>query len=271
MRVRIISSLILSPLFLIIVFLGGISLKIGVIFASLVGMYEFYKAFSKKINHIHIIGFFFALVYIIFIEKIIQRNLLNAFSSLFMIILLMYSVVFYKHDNIKEVIITFFGFYYVCFLISHIYLIRNFEYGTFFVWLPFISAWGCDTGAYFTGMSIGKHKLTPVLSPKKTIEGSIGGILSATLLSLIFAFVVKGNFNNNSNIILIFVLSGFVGSIVSQIGDLAASAVKRYMNIKDFGHIIPGHGGILDRFDSVLFTAPIVYYFIIFLANYNFG
>ena len=109
-----------------------------------------------------------------------------------------------------------------------------------------------DTCAYFAGYAFGKHKLIPKVSPKKTIEGSIGGILGSTLICLAFGYY----FNIDLKVIVIL---GFLGSIVAQVGDLFASSVKRYVGIKDYGKLIPGHGGILDRFDSVILVAPFVY------------
>ena len=118
--------------------------------------------------------------------------------------------------------------------------------------LIFICSWGCDTCAYAVGMLIGKHKMAPILSPKKSIEGGIGGIVGAALLGAIYGMIFDLDIRGC-------VILCAAGGAVSQIGDLAASAIKRNHNIKDYGHLIPGHGGILDRFDSVIFTAPIIY------------
>ncbi|HSH36827.1 phosphatidate cytidylyltransferase, partial [Schnuerera sp.] len=122
----------------------------------------------------------------------------------------------------------------------------------------FIIAWGTDTFAYLTGSLFGKNKLCPKLSPKKTVEGSIGGIIGSIILTLIFV-KYYGLFP-----IWKFFLLAFLGSIIAQLGDLNASKIKRVTGIKDYGFIMPGHGGILDRFDSILFTAPFVYYFVNF-------
>jgi phosphatidate cytidylyltransferase len=132
------------------------------------------------------------------------------------------------------------------------------EYGIL-VWHIFLTAFGTDIMAYFTGYAIGKHKLCPKISPKKTIEGSIGGILGSVLLCGLFGyFVIPG-------LLLHCIIIGVLGGVVSQFGDLTASIFKRKMGIKDYGNLIPGHGGILDRFDSVLFTAPMVYYYIMLI------
>ena len=269
MLVRIISSVILLPVLIAVVFLGGIWLKIGILAASLIGMHEFYKAFSIDKKPVAYIGYIFAVIYILFINTIInENNIFNIFVSVFILVFLIYTLVFHNHTNITESFVGFFGYFYVCFLISHIYLIREYSYGIYFVWLSFICAWGCDTGAYFTGVAIGKHKLIPTLSPKKTIEGSIGGIVTAMVIGFIYGTVMDSYFVlEHVNTILLCVLTGAIGSVLAQIGDLAASAMKRYTGIKDFGNLIPGHGGIIDRFDSVLLTAPVVYYLMLFLIN----
>ena len=127
------------------------------------------------------------------------------------------------------------------------------------VWLIFLSSWGCDTCAYCVGMLIGKHKMAPKLSPKKSVEGGVGGVLGAALLGVLFALAMNHWGGEDVNALHYAVICG-VGGIISQVGDLAASAIKRNHDIKDYGRLIPGHGGILDRFDSVIFTAPVIYY-----------
>ena len=132
--------------------------------------------------------------------------------------------------------------------------------GHFHVWLIFLCSWGCDTCAYCVGMLIGKHKMAPVLSPKKSVEGAVGGVAGAVLLGILFAAATKGPLLEYT------VERCVVGALISMVGDLAASAVKRNMGIKDYGKLIPGHGGILDRFDSVIFTAPVIYYLALILT-----
>jgi phosphatidate cytidylyltransferase len=137
--------------------------------------------------------------------------------------------------------------------------------GAILVWLIFIGAWGSDTCAYCVGMLLGKHKVAPKLSPKKSVEGCIGGVVGAALIGFLYATVFQNNIQGIDQPQLIFAIIGAASSVISQIGDLAASAIKRNHNIKDYGTLIPGHGGILDRFDSIIFTAPIVYYLAVLL------
>ncbi len=269
MVTRIVSSIVFLPILILLVVLGGLPLKLGILAVSLIGMYEFYQAFSLKDKNIALIGYVFAVVYVVWMEVLIyEKNWFPILVSLFLVVLLIYGVFDHINTTPMQCIIVFFGFFYVCFLISHIYLVREYSYGKLFIWLAFISAWGCDTGAYFTGITIGKHKLIPDLSPKKTIEGSIGGIITAFVISFGYGYFIQKHFSfDGVNVLLLCSLTGIFGSILSQVGDLAASAIKRYTGIKDYGKLIPGHGGIIDRFDSVLFTAPLVYYVMVFLIG----
>ena len=170
-----------------------------------------------------------------------------------MILILFVYVFGYPKYHAEQVMAAFFGVVYVAVMLSFIYLTRSLPDGKFLVWLIFLCSWGCDTCAYCAGMLIGKHKMAPVLSPKKSIEGAVGGVAGAALLGVIYAAATQGKMAEYSLICA-------VGALISMVGDLAASAIKRNQNIKDYGKLIPGHGGILDRFDSVIITAPVIYY-----------
>ena len=126
----------------------------------------------------------------------------------------------------------------------------------------FICAWVSDTCAYFVGVKFGKHKLAPVLSPKKSIEGSVGGIVGTAIFSILYGLVLMYVTNMAASDLWICAVIGAVGSVFSQIGDLVASGIKRHYEVKDYGNLIPGHGGIMDRFDSVIVTAPLIYFLI---------
>ena len=185
---------------------------------------------------------------------------------LFLIALLLFLLIFYVFSypkyNIKQVAMIFFGIIYVAITFSFIYLIREKnEYGKYIIWLVFISSWGSDTFAYCIGNLFGKHKFLPVLSPNKTIEGVFGGILGAALLGGIYNIIFLNKFYNNIPLSTFRIaLASALGAIISMLGDLTASAIKRDYKVKDYGNIIPGHGGILDRFDSVIFTAPALFF-----------
>lgn len=269
MTTRLISGIVAIPLLIVIILAGNDVLKTVAIIISLIGINELYKAFSKGFKSVHICGYLATVLYILFIEYFIEQT--TIFLTLFLLTSFVFMVIEHKKVNMIDFIITIFGFFYIPFMLVNIYIVRQIpQTGMFFVWLIFISAWGCDTGAYFVGIAFGKRKLIPELSPKKTVEGAIGGIVVATLLGLAYGFFVASRLAENIKVetISICVLTCFFGSILSQFGDLTASSIKRYTKIKDFGKIMPGHGGVLDRFDSVIFTSPTIYITIIFLKAF---
>jgi phosphatidate cytidylyltransferase len=149
---------------------------------------------------------------------------------------------------------------YIPFFTYHMVLIDMTEY-KLFIWIVIIAAFGSDIFAYFTGYFLGKHKMAPNLSPKKTIEGAVGGLIGSSLLSWLFGFIFM------REMALVCLVLGLVGGAAGMAGDLTASMFKRKMGIKDYGNLIPGHGGIMDRFDSVIFVAPVVYYAICALTG----
>ncbi len=150
------------------------------------------------------------------------------------------------------------------FLISSLARIQMYDNNRFCIMIPFIIAFLSDTGAYFVGCAIGKHKLAPKISPKKTVEGVVGGVLSAVLTMMLYGLVLDRSFALQVNY-LYFAIYGVVGSIGSVFGDLCFSVIKRQAGIKDYGNIIPGHGGVLDRFDSIMVVAPLVEILLILL------
>ena len=215
-------------------------------------MFELYRIFHIEKEAVGIIGYLAATVY--------YCNLKFAFLPdtmvfvLGVLILMMFAYVFtYPKYKTEQVLAAFFGVFYVAVMLSYVYQTRMIEAGAYIVWLVFLCSWGCDTCAYCVGMLIGKHKMAPVLSPKKSIEGAVGGVAGAALLGVIYAAATQGKMAE-------YALICAVGALISMVGDLAASAIKRNQNIKDYGKLIPGHGGILDRFDSVIITAPVIYY-----------
>ena len=133
------------------------------------------------------------------------------------------------------------------------------------IFAALISAFLTDTGAYFSGYFFGKHKLIPEVSPKKTVEGAIGAVFAAMGATVIFAYCIDVFIESITVNYIVLAVYAFVGSICAMFGDLVASLIKRSFGVKDFGNLIPGHGGILDRFDSVLFVAPLMYYFMQYL------
>lgn len=142
-------------------------------------------------------------------------------------------------------------------------VIREMENGKFLIWYVFISSWLTDVFAYCTGKTIGKHHFTDI-SPNKTIEGCIGGTVGSTLCMILYTVLLNNFAGAEINIALI-TITGIILSIIGQIGDLSASSIKRYAGIKDFSDLIPGHGGMVDRVDSVIFIAPFAYFLFLFM------
>ena len=175
-----------------------------------------------------------------------------------------YVVTFPKHQA-GEAVSVLFSFLYAPVLLSFVYLTRMCPQGLYLVWMILISSWGCDTFAYVVGKLIGKKKIFPVLSPKKSLEGCIGGVLGAAALGYLYGMLfVEKAFPDYRVAWMIALICG-AGAVMSMVGDLAASAIKRNMGIKDYGKLIPGHGGIMDRFDSTVVTAPMTYFLAVLL------
>ena len=207
MFVRILSGVLLFPILFILVFKGGIYLKIGTLFVSLVGMYEFYKAIYKKIIPIHYLGFIFAVVYLAILDTKFF-NISDLIFGAFLLFSLIIMVINHKNISIYDVALTIFAIFYIPLMFSTVYLIKGFTYGQYTVWIPFICAWACDTGAYFVGVAFGKHKLTPELSPKKTIEGAIGGVLFSVIFCGLYGFLIsKLNFGQEFSAISNFIFN----------------------------------------------------------------
>lgn len=265
-KTRLISGILLTIIALLTIISGGHILFATILMISIIGMAELYKISDVNLKLPGFIGYAAAIAYyaLLLFDKTKYITLL---TIAFLIVLMIAYVFTYPKFRAEQIMLTFFGLFYVAFMLSYVYQIRMLEQGAFTVWLVFVCSWGCDTCAYCVGMLLGKHKMAPKLSPKKSIEGAIGGVVGAALLGTVYALAV--NFfakDVNVSVLQYAIISG-VGAMISQVGDLAASAIKRNHDIKDYGKLIPGHGGILDRFDSVIFTAPIIYYMAIFLLK----
>ena len=254
-KTRLISGILLVIAALLTIISGGYVLFFTLLCISLIGMQELYKAMGiheDRTGLLEIIGYLGAVLY--YISLLLGFESYGLMAVLVSLILVMFVYVFtYPKYHANQVMAAFFGVVYVAVMLSFILMTRNLPDGKFIVWLIFLCSWGCDTCAYCVGMLIGKHKMAPVLSPKKSVEGGVGGVVGAALLGVIYAAATQGPMVEYA------VICG-IGALISMVGDLAASAIKRNQGIKDYGKLIPGHGGILDRFDSVIFTAPVIYY-----------
>lgn len=261
-KTRLISGIILLAMAITVVTLGGNVLFATVFVISLVGMMELYKVNKIEKRIPGIVGYLAAIAYYALIYFKLDKYLL-LLSIGFLLILMIFYVLSYPIFRIEQIMTAFFGLFYVGIMLSYLYQIRILEDGAILVWLIFIGAWGSDTCAYCVGVLFGKHKIVPKLSPKKSLEGCIGGVVGAAILGFLYALVLGNRITGIENPRLLFAIIGAASSVISQFGDLAASAIKRNYDIKDYGRLIPGHGGILDRFDSIIFTTPIVYYLVV--------
>lgn len=270
-KARLLSGIVLIAAVIGLLVLGGNVLAVSLCVISLAGMYELYRTVGAEKTLIGAVGYLAGLVYylLLFFSENPELDTVPVLLFVAFLILLMAVYVFmFPRYTAGQVMTVFFGLIYVAVMLSYIYRTRMTEAGKLLVWLVFLSSWGCDTCAYCVGMMIGKHKMAPRLSPKKSVEGGIGGIFGAGILGGIFGAVFAGNLSGVlGNPILHCAMICMVGAVISQIGDLAASAIKRNYDVKDYGKLIPGHGGILDRFDSVIFVAPGIYYTIVFLME----
>ena len=254
-KTRLISGIVLVIIALATIISGSWILFFTLLAVSLIGMRELYKVMKVSDEHVtvlELVGYLGAVLYYIAMKADFGNY--GTMAIIISMILILFVYVFgYPKYHAEQVMAAFFGVVYVAVMLSFIYLTRSLSDGKFLVWLIFLCSWGCDTCAYCVGMLIGKHKMAPVLSPKKSIEGAVGGVAGAALLGVIYAAATQGKMAE-------YALICAVGALISMVGDLAASTIKRNQNIKDYGKLIPGHGGILDRFDSVIITAPVIYY-----------
>ncbi len=180
-----------------------------------------------------------------------------AVTFLYMFFLLCVAVLARGKMQIGSVGIQFFTTFYISIAFSGLILLRDMEHGLYIMLMALCSPWVCDIFAYFMGVFFGKHKLIPEISPKKTVEGSIGGTLFCTAAFAGYGYFI-GQMTGHTPSYLALCIAGFAVAIVSQFGDLIASLIKREYGIKDYGHLFVGHGGVLDRFDSVMAVVPLV-------------
>ncbi len=264
---RTVSSVFLVLIALATILPGGMVLALTLYIISNIAFVELTKACGihqeEKYNALEITGLIAIAAYYLLIY-FAETHTYFMITVILLLMSLMFVYVFsYPRYTANQVMTTYFCLIYAPVMLSFIFLTRQLSYGVYLVWMIFISSWISDTCAYLVGVMIGKHKLAPQLSPKKSIEGSIGGIVGSAIVGFLFGYFLLDKAMGGYMFGVALFVIGAIGSVISQVGDLAASAIKRNHGIKDYGHLIPGHGGIMDRFDSVIFTAPMVYFLII--------
>ena len=279
MKERIISGVIVAVLTFGLVFIGGYYLAASLCLVSVIAYLELTRATKvrlddNKITGMEMVGIVAICVYygiISFSDQFphINVNYLMLIVLLSLLVLLMMTYVFtFPKYKAYQVMNSYFAFVYAPVMLSFILLTRNISTSMdtdnhnigFFASFLIFYAWASDTFAYFVGVTVGKHKIFPNLSPKKSVEGCIGGILGAGLAGYLYGLLMfKIGVLDDITTAYFLIPLGVLSSVIGQIGDLAASAIKRNFEIKDYGKLIPGHGGIMDRFDSIILTAPFIY------------
>ena len=261
---RLASGIVLVAVTIALMVNGGWPLFWVVTAISLIGLFELYRVADLHKTPPAVIGFISSVVLDILILDGYYEYLILWLILTLMVMMACYVIAYPKYHT-DQMTLLFFGLVYVTIMMSFIFKVRYLEGGILTVWLIFVASWGSDTCAYCAGMLFGRHKLAPVLSPKKSIEGAIGGVVGAALLGALYGMVFGTHMDEVGNPVIVCSVACAIAAVISQIGDLAASAIKRNHQVKDYGTLIPGHGGILDRFDSMMFTAPAIYFAILFL------
>lgn len=263
---RLTSALLGFPLVVIILTFGNkyvVDICLAII--ALLSMQEYFNVIKHECKPIKWLGYisclFIALIH--FVPEHVPQNITNSILILIVPILMLISflqvIITNMKTNFKDVVYTLFGILYVITSISFIALTRGLENGIAIVWYAIIAAWGTDTFAYLVGKKWGKHKFSKV-SPKKSIEGCIAGVVGAIIIAVIYTIAINSIFKYGYSYLYVIVITAIL-SIIGQVGDFTESSIKRYVNVKDASNLIPGHGGMLDRIDSLMFIAPFAYIF----------
>ena len=262
MGTRIISALVGLPILLLFIYLGGGAFAFMVAVLATVGLYEFARMTGGKQQFLLVpvlLG-----VWLMLLGSYLQWENWTALGILITFCIVFAVAVFrFPAFNVEDIAVNFLGLIYIGWTMACLVAFDGLENGRLLVLYLFVAIWSSDSGAYFVGRFLGRHKLCPRVSPKKTIEGSMGGIVTTCiLLSLLNLYV---HMLPPVTVVVI----AIVISVIGQIGDLMESLLKRYYGVKDSGKLIPGHGGVLDRFDSVMLAAPVMYYGIIIVQYFG--
>lgn len=256
LRTRIITAVVGIPLFLGVLYLGGLAWSIVFGLMGFVALYEFLNMMKIRGFTPLMISPYGILLVLLFREALASYCWLLLFAII--LIMIINLVLTYPKRNLNDLAIGFFGAFYIGFLLSYALSLQNLLQPFLYIVLACILTWSSDIGGYLFGRLWGKTKLTPQLSPNKTWAGAVGGVSLTIILVLTSYFILPVE-----KLTLVHLLClALAGSLAAQFGDLFASAMKRFFAVKDSGNIIPGHGGVLDRFDSFMLVLPVLYYFL---------
>ncbi len=254
MKTRIISVILILAIVLPPLLLGGVLLDILIGLVIIFGGLELLQ-FSPNYKRIPKVV---SILYMLLCSIVVTLDVAFVFASLSVLVLILLAIpIFSDIFNFVDSAIYGFTFLFMFLIVSAFTSIAHLN--ILYVWLALFATYLCDTGAYIVGSMIGKHKLIERISPKKTLEGAIGGVVVSFVGTMVFAFVSGIQFHQNISDVYILIFLCLTLPIVSQIGDLAFSAIKRYFKIKDFSKLFPGHGGVLDRIDSLVFSLVYLY------------
>lgn len=258
---RVTSAILGLPMVIVVMLLGNqYVIDVAIAIVAIIALHEYFQAFSTKYKPVQWIGYL-AAVSICFIHLVTEEQLIRIVTfSIPVVIAILFIQLVIKNSkiNVIDIAITFLGIFYVVLFSMFIALLAGRNNGKILVWYIFIISWGTDTFAYLIGRKIGKHKFSKI-SPNKSIEGCIAGIVGSVLLSVIYTYCIQQFLHISIFTYWYVIIMAVVLSVIGQFGDFAASSIKRLVEIKDFSDLIPGHGGILDRIDSLLFIAPFAY------------
>ena len=254
---RLLTAVISIIVLVVILFASPAVIEAAVSVVIVLCLYELYRAFGyTKRGILLVLGVlppvFTALANIFNLPVLLYIYMFVLFAAL---------VVFHDEISFRDIASVFMIGVFVTAFLWQIVSVRKLENGEYLIWAIFIGACMTDTFAYITGSLIGSHKLTPKVSPNKTVEGAAGGVLGSVISFLLYGLIMHKAFGFHLNINALWIL-GALCAVAAQIGDLSASVIKRECGIKDYGTLFPGHGGMMDRFDSIMFVAPLVYYFV---------
>lgn len=269
---RIMVALVGIPLLVVILFFSPV-IVLTVAFSALcaIAAYELLGATQAVHNHRLIV---YAVVFsaLVPLWYYFGCRIVGAVGGVFVLMLLLFGEAIGSKQTLKveEMAMTVFASVIVPSMLSVFVLMADLEHARLYMFLPFVCAFTSDAFALFAGMRFGKHKLAPTLSPKKTVEGSVGGFLGAALCCVIYGLVI-GKVLGHAPVYWVLALYGLLGSLVSQLGDLSFSYIKREYGIKDYGHLFREHGGVLDRFDSVTFCAPLTYLLLMIVPFFEYS
>ena len=282
---RVLSAAVAIPLAVVLIFWNpplphcphGIPFAVAVGLVAIAGTHEYYNGVRKlKARPVEVLGLLAVALFVVSALGYGRSQIGAIFPAVLTLLLIASFCVELLRENrapLVNVGATVFGAIYVGWLIMHLVVLRELpgkvtvgpyvrDAGAWLVMMAFICTWVSDTGAFFVGKFFGKKKLAPKLSPNKTVEGSIGGFVGAMASAIIVGTIIAIPWYHS-------LVLGAIMGVLCQLGDLSESAIKREMGLKDFGHVLPGHGGVLDRMDSMLFTGPAMYYYVVlFLVNW---